>query len=413
MIRNKTTATALDMDGMDLVTIREEEKVGLVQSDVNVTNEEEESGVVLPDPDFKNGAQNTNITSSITNSSAGLAVPVDVDDGYDYGSISIQERNDILDELDVLSGGPQAKTLECPEPLIPFQNVIVRHGANDAIDRDMKIPKILHLSMKSRCLPRDLYRTVQAWKESLPTYSIFFHDDEAVARLIDNNPWEEFPNLHRAMKCVVYKGAMKIDVWRVLMLYKYGGVYTDIDNYPLDKFNESVIRSDLSAFFLRDGYNRPSQWFMATEPRHPIMHQSMILIVENIFAIPRIRKPKVVFVTGPHAVKGGYAKFVKNGNETMPDNLVFANNVVVTGMNNKTALKSSRQGLLSPKHGYSDIVPFNATLNVTRQVRIKMDGGVAHWQYKLRDTAKQLPRVSCKRYLELLDSGKSKEYEQF
>jgi mannosyltransferase OCH1-like enzyme len=90
------------------------------------------------------------------------------------------------------------------------------------------------------------------WKQTLPNYSIFFHDDEAVAKLIDQE-WPGFPDLRRAMRCVLYKGAMRIDVWRVLVLYKYGGVYTDIDNWPLDAFKESTIRNDLSAFFFRDG----------------------------------------------------------------------------------------------------------------------------------------------------------------
>lgn len=51
-----------------------------------------------------------------------------------------------------------------------------------------------------------------------------------------------------------FKGAMRINVWRILIVYRYGGLYTDVDMYPTDKFNESgPIEVDDEAFFLSDG----------------------------------------------------------------------------------------------------------------------------------------------------------------
>ena len=93
------------------------------------------------------------------------------------------------------------------------------------------------------------------------------------------------------------------------MLYKYGGLYSDIDNWAMDTFNETVIEPDLSAFFFSDGWNRPSQWFMATEPRHPMMYMAMHQIISNVLNLKQIYKPQVIFVTGPMAVKDAYALF--------------------------------------------------------------------------------------------------------
>ena len=107
--------------------------------------------------------------------------------------------------------------------------------------------------MRSRCVPRDLARTLNRWREVLPDYSIFFHDDDAVDRLVYGHEWDVFPNLLPAIKCILYMGAMYIDVWRVLLLYKYGGVYSDIDNWPFEGFTNDTIRTDLSAFFFTDG----------------------------------------------------------------------------------------------------------------------------------------------------------------
>jgi mannosyltransferase OCH1-like enzyme len=41
------------------------------------------------------------------------------------------------------------------------------------------------------------------------------------------------------MKCVT-NGATKSDIWRYLVLYTYGGIYTDIDNSP-NEFDEKTI----------------------------------------------------------------------------------------------------------------------------------------------------------------------------
>eukprot|EP00979_Chaetoceros_neogracilis_P005181 scaffold909_cov143-Chaetoceros_neogracile.AAC.1 len=152
---------------------------------------------------------------------------------------------DILHELDVLSGGHGAENLECPSPLVPYQNRIVRTTTNSTAQERM-IPKIMHFSMQSRCVPRDLLRTLNRWEMQLPEHSIFFHDDDAVDRLLSMD-WSEFPGFHEGMKCVLYRGAMTIDIWRVLMLWKYGGLYSDIDNWPEDMFTESLIPGNVSA----------------------------------------------------------------------------------------------------------------------------------------------------------------------
>ena len=63
---------------------------------------------------------------------------------------------------------------------------------------------------------------IQRWEAKLPHHSILFHDDDAVHDLIYNNlkhGWAlEFPWLYKAMKCVFSKGAMMIDIWRLLVL---------------------------------------------------------------------------------------------------------------------------------------------------------------------------------------------------
>lgn len=112
----------------------------------------------------------------------------------------------LLDWLDHFTndGSPGKRHItKCPSPLIYFKNVIVRSRStsssslpetvttitttttkNDTTTTTELIPKILHVSHKSRCLPQDLARRMEMWKHKLPNYSIFFHDDTAVNKLI-------------------------------------------------------------------------------------------------------------------------------------------------------------------------------------------------------------------------------------
>jgi hypothetical protein len=321
-------------------------------------------------------------------------------------AVLIPDVLDILKELSKLSGGDSIGDLECPPPLVPFHDrVVTTPHAIEATGTARKIPRIIHVSMQSRCIPRDIDMFMDRWKVQFPDYSIFFHDDDAVKRLI-HQEWAEFPDLHRALQCVKYKGAMTIDIWRVLMLYKYGGLYTDIDNWAMDNFNETVIEPDLSAFFFSDAWDRPSQWFMATEPRHPMMYMAMNQIISNVLNMKHIFKPKVVFVTGPMAVKNAYALF--HYEEALEDKMRIFEGGVHTGMHGKKTKKIGKAALpfITSKYNYAEIVPFNATLNITRGERIVMESDVMHWTKKVFKSSKvAASKISCKDYLKKLDEG--------
>ena len=70
--------------------------------------------------------------------------------------------------------------------------------------------------------------------------------------------------------CVKFGNAMMIDIWRVLVLYKYGGFYSDFYVASNEEVDESLVEPNDTAFFLSDVKNRPSQWLHGMEPNHPI-----------------------------------------------------------------------------------------------------------------------------------------------
>mmetsp|Transcript_17132 Transcript_17132/g.22293 ORF Transcript_17132/g.22293 Transcript_17132/m.22293 type:complete len:404 (+) Transcript_17132:156-1367(+) len=316
---------------------------------------------------------------------------------------------DILDELSILTSEPlgqETENLKCKEPLVATHNRVLREPRSGL--EEQKIPRIFHVSFKGRCLPQDLARHVDRWKEKLPDYSVFFHDDDAVDALLTSD-WAQqiFPDLNETMQCV-RKGAMKTDVWRVLVIYKYGGVYTDIDNWPLDKFDQNLIEPDLSAFSFSDFANRPSQWFFAMDPLHPMAYYSMLAILKNVYQIPDITRPKVVFTTGPGAVDEGYTRFTYGER-------VGKRGGYITGTGGrkmrKIAAKNQTDSYIVGGYKFKDMVPLHGEeRNVTRRQRVEIEGDSLHWKQAINKQVymgAMTEKGSCKSFLK----NKMKEAE--
>jgi mannosyltransferase OCH1-like enzyme len=67
------------------------------------------------------------------------------------------------------------------------------------------------------------------WKNLNPDYEIKLYDDEMIRSFL----LQEYGELHRSIFDYLKDGPIRADFWRVCILYKYGGVYSDIDNLPL------------------------------------------------------------------------------------------------------------------------------------------------------------------------------------
>lgn len=74
------------------------------------------------------------------------------------------------------------------------------------------------------------------WKRLNPDYEIKMYDNPMCEKFL----LEEYGELHRDIFRFIRDGPIKADFWRVCILYKYGGVYSDIDNEPLVSLNRFI-----------------------------------------------------------------------------------------------------------------------------------------------------------------------------
>lgn len=87
-----------------------------------------------------------------------------------------------------------------------------------------KIPKLIWQTSKSNP-PQQAYPLIKSWIDLNPEYEWLFMDDDRCSKFIEDNFSTEF---HTMYKSLPY-GVMRADVWRVAVVYVYGGIYVDTD----------------------------------------------------------------------------------------------------------------------------------------------------------------------------------------
>jgi len=228
----------------------------------------------------------------------------------------------------------------CDSPLhyIPSRYI---HGSINGKGKDgglRKIPKIVHMTSKSHCVSPIFKNNIEKWY--FDENSFFMHDDDAVDRLFDRD-WPEFPLLKESLSCIT-SGAGKADLWRYLVLWKYGGIYTDLDNAPgQGLLNGTIITDDVDSFFEQEKGKFPSQYFMAASPHHPVMYFMVMTTIERLLLLTSISNQYVPFITGPGATKTAVIKAFGTGYPTKGHYVgVYNRTMTVVGSPNE-----ARQGL--------------------------------------------------------------------
>jgi hypothetical protein len=238
----------------------------------------------------------------------------------------------------------------CPEGLVLVNDTILdrRHAYDGGSYYKMgnehrNIPRIVHVTSKTRCMAPEFARNLDQWR--FANHSFFFHNDEAVERLL-NREWPEFPALQQAVRCTK-GGAGRADVWRALVIWEFGtlhlrdspvvpletgrrvrarnwlltpykgGIYTDIDNLPAS-FDGQTIQNDDEAFFVIERSAILSQYFFAARPRHPLMYLLVQHMTSRLLALNDVTMQIVSLVTGPGALRMAFCNFMRGQGPNFP-----------------------------------------------------------------------------------------------
>ena len=124
-----------------------------------------------------------------------------------------------------------------------------------------------------------------------PDYDYKFHTTEMRKDFVEHH----FPGETSRLYDRLTIGAAQADLWRLLVLYKYGGVYMDIDAHLVWPLNR-IIPAGSNALFLRYKDGGATNYFIASRPEHPIIK---ILIEEVLRRIEKPQSDNIYEITGP------------------------------------------------------------------------------------------------------------------
>ena len=140
------------------------------------------------------------------------------------------------------------------------------------------IPKNIFQSWYTKKLPLFIENKINNMLKMNPTYNYKLYIDEEIDSFVTDNFPGEIADCYNKLNIIV----AKVDFWRYLILYKYGGIYLDMDsaiNISLDKL---INHDDEAIITAEKNPNMFVQWALIFNKDHPILKETIEQIIDNI-----------------------------------------------------------------------------------------------------------------------------------
>ena len=143
----------------------------------------------------------------------------------------------------------------------------------------MTIPKIIWQTYKNpyELLAPYMKDAIQTWKDLNPEYEWKYMDDEEAAEFIKREYGQEWHDIFISLPV----GVMRGDLWRYMVVYKYGGVYADLDTECLIPVSTWML-DDKDFIVCPETDHHFCQWTFAASPGHPILKSVLELIKQRL-----------------------------------------------------------------------------------------------------------------------------------
>jgi mannosyltransferase OCH1-like enzyme len=172
----------------------------------------------------------------------------------------------------------------------------------------MSIPKIIHQTYKNNNLP-DIYKLCQNEIKKLhPDFEYRFYTDNDMDNIMKIEFQEYYDKFNELPRMI-----MKIDMFRYFLMYKYGGLYADMDYLmfkPFDLLNYNVVIPTNRDLDKDDKLTNLGNCIFASKPNHKFWKSLM----DTLFTIDRKSLPfsgfdDVINSTGPMFVYNKYNEY--------------------------------------------------------------------------------------------------------
>jgi mannosyltransferase OCH1-like enzyme len=154
-----------------------------------------------------------------------------------------------------------------------------------------KIPKILWQTNYTNQVTLPVKATWLCNRLLSKDFEYLFHTTEMREAFVESHFPGEVSSLYKRLTI----GASQADLWRLLALYKYGGVYLDIDAHLVWPLNR-IISGEKPEVFLRYKNGSATNYFIASFPGNPTIKA---LIDEVLYRIEHNQSNNVHEISGP------------------------------------------------------------------------------------------------------------------
>ena len=140
------------------------------------------------------------------------------------------------------------------------------------------IPKTIYQSWYTKNLHPYVQCKIDHFKSMNPDYTHVIYTDEEMDEFVNTNFEGEIAECYNRLNIIV----AKVDFWRYLVLYKYGGIYLDMDS-SIEQPLCNLIKEEDEAIITAEGNpDKYVQWALIFNKNHPILKRTIDIIVDNI-----------------------------------------------------------------------------------------------------------------------------------
>lgn len=167
------------------------------------------------------------------------------------------------------------------------------------------IPKIIWQTYKEpfKNLQPYMIDALNTWKNLNPEFEYKYMDDFEASQFILNEYGKEWHDIFVSLPV----GVMRGDLWRYMVIYKYGGVYADLDTECLTPINV-WLNEDYDMIVCPETDIHFCQWTFAASAGNPILKSVLDTIKEKLIN-PEYGSPHFVHThTGPAIWTNGILK---------------------------------------------------------------------------------------------------------
>ena len=140
------------------------------------------------------------------------------------------------------------------------------------------IEKNIFQSWHTKNLHPLIQSKIDFYKKLNPEYSHHLYNDNDMDNFVNDYFKGEIAESYNKLNIIV----AKVDFWRYLVLYKYGGIYLDMDSSIEKPLNELIKDSDTAIITAEGNPSLYVQWALIFSKEHPILKKTIELIVNNI-----------------------------------------------------------------------------------------------------------------------------------